>query len=74
MLGPTGSGKTSLVNLVPRFYDTTDGEVLIDGRKVSFFEITHSNPFTFGVAIDTTEGNIIFNRTVELNSSWNNKK
>lgn len=38
----------------------SNGEVLIDGRKVSFFEITHSNPFTFGVAIDTTEGNIIF--------------
>lgn len=35
-------------------------EIQIDGRKFSFFEIPHSNPFTFGVAIDTTEGNIIF--------------
>jgi len=31
IIGPTGSGKTSLVNLVPRFYDPTNGRVLIDG-------------------------------------------
>ena len=34
LLGPTGSGKTSIVNLLPRFYDTTDGRVLIDGEDV----------------------------------------
>lgn len=34
--------------------------VMINGRKFSFFEIPHSNPFTFGISIDTTEGNIIF--------------
>ncbi len=34
ILGATGSGKSSLVNLVPRFYDTTDGQVLIDGIDV----------------------------------------
>ena len=37
-----------------------NGETTIAGRKVSFFEISHSNPFTFGVAIDSSEGNIIF--------------
>lgn len=33
-IGSTGSGKSTLVNLVPRFFDATDGEVLVDGRNV----------------------------------------
>jgi len=32
--GPTGSGKTSLLNLLPRFYDPTDGQVLVGGVDV----------------------------------------
>ena len=34
VVGPTGSGKSSLVNLIPRFYDTTSGRILIDGADV----------------------------------------
>ncbi|MFP4643832.1 MAG: ABC transporter ATP-binding protein [Spirochaetales bacterium] len=34
VLGATGSGKSSIINLIPRFYDPTDGEVTIDGRDV----------------------------------------
>ena len=34
MVGPTGAGKTSLINLIPRFYDTTAGRVLINHRDI----------------------------------------
>ena len=34
LVGPTGAGKTSIANLIPRFYDVTDGQVLIDGVDV----------------------------------------
>ena len=34
LLGATGSGKTTIINLLPRFYDVTEGQVLIDGNDV----------------------------------------
>ncbi len=37
IIGGTGSGKTSVINLIPRFYDITEGELLIDGRKITDF-------------------------------------
>lgn len=39
IIGGTGSGKTSLVHMIPRFYDTTAGEVLIDGVNVKAYQI-----------------------------------
>jgi len=39
IVGPTGSGKSTLVNLIPRIYDTTQGSVLVDGRNVTEFPL-----------------------------------
>ncbi len=39
LVGPTGAGKTTIVNLVSRFYDTTEGSVLIDGKDVKEVEL-----------------------------------
>lgn len=40
VIGSTGSGKSSLVNLIPRFYDVTGGSVLVDGVDVKLYDIT----------------------------------
>ena len=34
LLGPTGSGKSSIINMIPRFYDPTEGQILLDGKDV----------------------------------------
>ncbi len=60
IVGPTGAGKTSLVNLVPRFYDPTEGAVLIDGHDVRtltlgslrrMFGVVLQDPFLFSGTI-----------------------
>ncbi|MCX6016688.1 MAG: ABC transporter ATP-binding protein [Chloroflexales bacterium] len=40
LVGPTGSGKTSLVSLIPRLYDVTQGNITIDGVKVNDYQLT----------------------------------
>ncbi|MBQ9833730.1 MAG: ABC transporter ATP-binding protein [Bacilli bacterium] len=42
-IGSTGSGKSTLINLVPRFYDATDGEVLVDGINVKDYQLEALN-------------------------------
>jgi len=60
ILGPTGSGKTSLVHLLPRFYDATSGRILLDGVNVMDLEIAElrravglvfQEPFLFSATI-----------------------
>ena len=66
VMGATGSGKTTLINLIPRFYDVTGGEVLIDGVNVRNMKLKQLRR-NIGVAMqdvllwsDTIDGNISF--------------
>ena len=63
VIGATGSGKTTLVGLIPRFYDATDGEVLIDGVNVK--------DYTFDALYDrlgyVTQNAVLFAGTVQDN-------
>ncbi|MBQ5412692.1 MAG: ABC transporter ATP-binding protein, partial [Oscillospiraceae bacterium] len=65
-IGATGSGKTSLVNLIPRFYDTTKGEVLVDGRNVREYD-QHSLRNLIGYAPQTA---VLFSGTVSSNIEY----
>jgi ATP-binding cassette subfamily B protein len=65
-IGATGSGKTSLVNLIPRFYDTTKGEVIVDGRDVREYN-QHSLRNLIGYAPQTA---VLFSGTVSSNIEY----
>lgn len=69
IMGPTGSGKTSLVNLVPRFSDVSAGQVKVDGVPVNRYDL-HSLRASIGIATqdvflfsDTVDGNIAYGDT-----------
>lgn len=66
IMGETGCGKTTLINLIPRFFEATAGEVLIDGRRVSDYKLKDLRR-NIGLATqdvllysDTIEGNIAY--------------
>jgi ATP-binding cassette subfamily B multidrug efflux pump len=66
ILGATGSGKSTLVNLIPRLYDTTEGRVLIDGVDVRDIDLTHLRS-TIGVVLQEA---ILFTGTIKENISF----
>ncbi len=66
VMGETGSGKTTLINMIPRFYDPYKGEVLVDGVNVRFLKLSQLRK-SIGIAMqdvllwsDTIDSNIAF--------------
>ena len=65
-IGSTGSGKSTLINLVPRFYDVTEGEVLVDGINVKEYK----QDFLHNKIGYVSQKAVIFNDTVKANVSY----
>ena len=68
IMGPTGSGKTTLINLIARFYDTTEGEVLLDDVSVRMRKLSDIRR---SVAI-ATQDVFLFSDTVDGNIAYSN--
>lgn len=66
IIGSTGSGKTSLVNLIPRFYEATGGRVLVNGRDVRSLDV---DTLRDSIAIVPQKA-VLFSGTVRSNLSW----
>ncbi len=66
LIGPTGSGKTSLVNLIPRFYDVSEGQVLVDGHDVRAVDLVTLRQ-QIGIVLQTS---LLFSTTVRENIAY----
>ena len=66
LIGPTGSGKTSFVNLIPRFYDATDGEVCVDGQDVRKVDLV-SLRRQIGIVLQTS---LLFSDSIKANIAY----
>ncbi len=66
LIGPTGSGKTSLVNLIPRFYDVTKGGVSIDGHDIRRVDL-HALRKQIGIVLQTS---LLFSDTIRANIAY----
>ena len=69
IIGGTGSGKSSLVNLIPRFYDATRGEVKIFGENIKDYDV-ESLRSRIGVVLQKA---VLFKGTIEENLRWGNE-
>ena len=70
IIGSTGSGKSTIVNLIPRFYDTTSGELLIDGVNVKDL----SQKDLRNIIGFVPQKGILFSGTIESNIKYSNEK
>ena len=66
LMGPTGSGKTSFVNLIPRFYDVTEGQVLVDGVDVREMDLVSLRK-QIGIVLQTS---LLFSDTIKANIAY----
>ena len=66
IVGGTGTGKSTLVNLIPRFYDVTQGQVLVDGVDVRDYPLEELRS-RIGMVLQT---NVLFSGTVRDNLLW----
>ena len=66
IVGGTGSGKSSLVNLIPRFYDVSEGSVLVDGVDVRDYRISDLRG---GIGM-VLQNNVLFTGTIRENIQW----
>ena len=66
LIGPTGSGKTSLVNLIPRFYDVTGGGVLVDGVDVREMDLVSLRK-QIGIVLQTS---LLFSDSIKANIAY----
>ena len=69
IIGSTGSGKSTLVNLISRLYDTTEGHVLVSGHDVKEYDL---KTLRDSVAV-VLQKNFLFSGTVRSNMQWGNK-
>lgn len=70
VVGGTGSAKTSLVNLISRLYDVTDGEVCVGGKNVKEYDLTALRDSVSVVL----QQNVLFSGTILENLRWGNKE
>lgn len=63
LVGPTGAGKTTIINLLTRFYDVTEGEILIDGKNIKDLD-KYSLRDALGIVLQDT---VMFSETVKEN-------
>lgn len=66
IMGATGCGKTSLVNLIPRFYDVTEGQLLVDGVDVRSYKLAALRD-KIAIALQKSE---LFSASIMENISW----
>ena len=69
VLGGTGSGKTSLINLISRLYDVNEGTVTVDGHDVKEYDL---KTLRDNVAV-VLQKNVLFSGTIESNLKWGDK-